>query len=283
VTATGTWNDSSAAAQETLPTLTGELARWRGDLDLAVGGTVLGSGESYSAAASGAYQARWTAMAQTIQRVRGSMPGITYVRPFHEFNGTWYAAWQVTPSRVAEYKTAFRRMATTVRAACPRCKIVWSPNNGTSSGSASPIDAYPGDDVVDVVGIDSYNANGNPVVTSASAWAAYANATSAGIPVGVEAWRQFALSRGKPLSLPEWGLNHGAGGGDNPAYIQGMHDWITEHAARPGDPDVAGKIVYDVYFNVASGGDTGFLIKGGTNPQAAALYSRLTWGNSPAL
>jgi hypothetical protein len=280
VTATGTWDDNSAAAQSTLPTLTGPLANWAGDLDIAVGGTVLGSGESYAQAAAGAYQNRWAELAQTLQRLRGDKPGITYVRPFHEFNGNWYKEWQVTPDNVADYRAAFRRLAQTVTATCSRCKIVWSPNNGTSSGSASPIDAYPGDDVVDVIGIDSYNANGNTVVTDAQAWTTYATTTRNGIPVGVEMWRQFAQSHGKPLSLPEWGLNSGSGGGDNPAYIQGMHDWISEHAAQPGNPDVAGKVVYDVYFNIAMGGNTGFLIKDGPNANAARTYLSLTWGNS---
>ena len=90
------------------------------------------------------------------------------------------------------------------------------------------------------------------------------------------------MSNGKPICLPEWGLNHGGSGGDDPAYIRGMHDWMTEHAAHPGDPDVAGKVVYDVYFNIAMGGDSGFLIKGGPNPAAAQLYASLPWGSSVA-
>jgi Glycosyl hydrolase family 26 len=280
VTIVGTWNDTDAATQTKLPTLTGEYASWPGDLDIAVGGTVLGSGESYEAAASGAYQARWTEMAQTLQRIRGDKPGITYVRPFHEFNGDWYRNWQVTPANLAAYQSAFRRMAQTIRTNCPRCMIVWSPNNGTSGGSASPREAYPGDDVVDVVGVDSYNANGNTVVTSARAWNDYANATRDGAPVGVEMWRQFAEQHGKPMSLSEWGLNSASGGGDNPEYIRGMHDWIEAHAARPGDPVVAGRVVYDVYFNIAMGGNRGFLIKDGPNGQASSVYRSLRWGNA---
>jgi hypothetical protein len=280
VTIIGTWNDTDAGTQTKLPTLTGEYSSWTGDLDIAVGGTVLGSDESYEAAANGAYQARWTEMAQTLQRIRGDKPGITYVRPFHEFNGNWYRNWQVTPGNVSAYQSAFRRMAATIRTNCPRCRIVWSPNNGTSRGSAAPQQAYPGDDVVDVIGVDSYNANGNTVVTSARAWNDYAHATQDGAPVGVEMWRRFAEQHGKPMSLSEWGLNSAYGGGDNPAYIEGMHSWISAHAARPGDPAVAGRIVYDVYFNIAMGGNKGFLIKDGPNAQASAAYRRLRWGNA---
>jgi acetyl esterase/lipase len=280
VTMAGTWNDSDAASQTDLPTLASEFKNWNGDLDVAVGGTVLGSGESYAEAAKGAYLDRWTAMAKNLQSLRGDKAGTTFARPFHEFNGDWYANWRVTPGNVADYQKAFRLMAQTIRANCPRCKVVWSPNNGTSSGSASPLDAYPGDAYVDVIGVDSYNANGATVVTSPQTWQEYADATNGPNPVGPEAWRKFAESRGKPISFPEWGLNSGGGGGDDPAYIQGMHDWMAEHAAKPGETNLGGKVVYDVYFNIAMGGNDGFLIKDGPNPQAARAYTTLAWGNT---
>jgi hypothetical protein len=77
---------------------------------------------------------------------------------------------------------------------------------------------YPGDDVVDIVGIDAYDA---------------------GVPVGMNRWNriytqpdgirdvlQFAAAHGKPLSIPEWGLwPSGAntlGGDDDPAYVDGI-------------------------------------------------------------
>jgi acetyl esterase/lipase len=280
VTMAGTWDDGDAATQTDLPTVAGEFKTWDGDLDVAVGGTVLGSDESYAQAAQGAYLDRWTTMAKNLQTLRGDTAGTTYVRPFHEFNGDWYTNWQVTPANLTDYKAAFRLIAQTIRQNCPRCKIVWSPNNGTSSGSASPADAYPGDDVVDVIGVDSYNANGNTVVTDPQTWQQYADAASNGAPVGPEAWRQFAESHGKPIAFPEWGLNSGGGGGDDPAYIQGMHDWMTQHAAQPGDTDLAGKVVYDVYFNIAMGGNNGFLIKDGPNTQSAQTYTRLHWGTA---
>ena len=282
VTIAGTWDDGDATAQTQLPTLTGEYAAWSGDLDVAVGGTVLHTGESYAEAARGAYLQRWTAMAATLQTLRGTRPGLTYVRPFHEFNGNWYPNWFVTPANVGDYRAAFRLFAATLRAGCLRCKVVWSAGNSSSGGAAPIAEAYPGDDVVDVVGIDSYDANGNTVVTDAAAWTRYAEATRGPDPVGPEAWRRLALAHGKPICLPEWGLNHGGSGGDDPAYIRGMHDWMTEHAAHPGDPDVAGKVVYDVYFNIAMGGDGGFLIKGGPNPASAQLYTSLPWGSSVA-
>jgi len=280
VTVAATWNDGDAASQTDLPTLKGEFKDWSGDLDVAVGGTELGSGESYAQAAQGAYVQRWTTMAQNLQTARGDKPGTTFVRPFHEFNGNWYENWFVTPDRLEDYKKSFRLMAQTVRANCPRCKIVWSPGNGGSTGAARIADAWPGDDVVDVVGVDTYNANGNTRVTDPQSWQEYLGATNDGQPVGPEAWRQFAASHGKPISFPEWGLNSGGGGGDDPQFIQGMHDWMAQNAATAGDPNLAGKVLYDVYFNIAMGDNTGFVIKDGPNPQAGKLYTSLRWGNS---
>jgi hypothetical protein len=278
VSLASTWADTSADVQEQLPTLAEEYAGWQGDLDIAVGGTVLDSNESYAEAAKGAYRDRWTAMAKNLQRYRGSSPGVTYVRPFHEFNGDWYRNWFVTPDNVEDYKKSFRLMASVIRENCPSCLIAWSPNNGSSTGAAPLEAAYPGDDVVDVISVDSYNANGNTIVDSPAAWQEYAHARHGSEPVGVETWRQFAEQRGKPMALPEWGLNPEYGGGDNPEYIRGMNDWLTEHAARPGEPNLAGKILYEAYFNVRHGGKDGYLIKDGPNPRSAQVYQSLHWG-----
>ena len=272
---TATWADREAETQKAADVA--DYAGWQGDLDIAVAGTVIGSDEDYAKAAAGAYDARWTAAADNIQRARGNSPGVTYVRAWHEFNGDWY--WQVIPGNVEDYKKAFRRYAGILRERCPRCVIVWSPNDGSSNGSAPIADAYPGDDVVDLIGVDSYNANGNPVVVDDATWDTYLHQTEAdGSPWGIETWRKFAEQHGKPLGFPEWGLNHKAGGGDNPEYIKRMNAWMAEHASRPGDPDLAGKVVYDVYFDVNHGGDPGFKIKDGPNPRSGAAYQSLRWG-----
>jgi beta-mannanase len=280
VTIAGTWADTKAEIQESLPSLSEEFKDWSGDIDIAVGGTELHSDESYSKAAQGAYLNRWTTMAQNLQRYRGNAQGTTYVRPFHEFNGDWYENWFVTPENVEDYKKSFRLITQTIRQHCQGCAISWSPNNGSSQGAASIDSAYPGDDVVDVVSIDSYNANGNPIVTDQASWDKYATDTKGNDPVGVEAWRQFAERHGKPIAFSEWGLNPDGGGGDNPEYIKRMNAWMTEHAARPGDTSLAGKVLYDVYFNVRHGGKDGFLIKDGPNKNSGQVYTGLRWGTA---
>ncbi|HEX2804643.1 MAG TPA: glycosyl hydrolase, partial [Kineosporiaceae bacterium] len=278
VTIAGTWDDTDAASQTALPSLTGEYAGWPHAVDVAVGGTVLGSDESYAQAAHGDYTDRWTQMAKHLQHARANSTGPTFVRPWHEFNGDWYKNWQVTPDNVADYKTSFRLMVGIIRQYCPGCLIVWGANNSTSAGSSTIADAYPGDDVVDVIGDDSYNANGAPVVTDDTSWQHYSSQVDgAGNPVGPAAWLAFAASHGKPLGFPEWGLNAGGGGGDNPYYIQAMHDFFTTRAAGPSDTNLAGKVIYDVYFDVPQA--PGFTIGQGDNPTASAQYRSLPWGD----
>lgn len=84
------------------------------------------------------------------------------------------------------------------------------------------------------------------------------------------------------MAFPEWGLRHEDGGGDDVEFIRGMHEFMSAYAAHPGDSDVAGKVIYDVYFNVEMDSDQ-FLIKDGPNVKASAQYRRLRWGNAAFL
>ena len=83
-------------------------------------------------------------------------------------------------------------------------------------------DWYPGNDVVNIIGIDAYDGGVPKTVRFADRWRYLYNE-----PDGLGAVERFAVAHGKPLSLPEWGLGParqpGAGqGGDDPAYIRGI-------------------------------------------------------------
>ncbi len=277
----GVWSDTSDEVQRTLPALSG-LGDWAGAVDIAVAGTVLGSGEDYAAAAAGAYDERWRAAAAALAAARGDAAAPTFVRPWHEMNGDWYAEWVVTAGNVGDYRAAFARYAGILRAAMPQVLIVWSPNDGTHT-ELGVAEMYPGDDVVDVIAPDSYD--WTPAEWGADRVAAYIARGSAADPAGVESWRLFALEHGKPMGLPEWGLCRRSGcGGDHPAYITAMHTWMSEHANtatwRLGGPipaEAAGKVLYSVYFNTVHEGDTGFTLA--ANPDAAGTFAALPWGS----
>lgn len=273
-----TWADTGDEEQRTVSGLTATYANWKGAIDIAVGGMVIGSGESYAAAANGAYDARWRQAAGVIASVRKGASGPTFVRPFHEYNGTWMGEWSINSGNVADFKRAFTRYAQILRAAMPEVYIVWCPNSGDHSGV--PVETqYPGDDVVDVVAPDYYH-DGSSEDPTSTTW-------RGGSPLGMDAWRRFAASHGKPIGMPEWGLKS-EGGGDSPEWIRAVNAWATQNANTAtwqiGEripAAAAGKVLYISYFNVVHGGQTAFTIHGyGANPASEAAYKSLRWGNN---
>jgi hypothetical protein len=92
--------------------------------------------------------------------------------------------------------------------------------------------AYPGDDVVDYIGLDVYDVGyeGAPE----ERWNVH-HLTNA---FGLEWHREFASKHGKLMSYPEWGVGPS---GDNPYFVQKMRDWFAENE---------GKIAYAAYFDV---------------------------------
>jgi hypothetical protein len=282
----GTWNDTTAEVQSGQPSLTGELAGWKGAIDIAVAGTVLGSGETYARAARGDFDQRWKQAAATIAEARKGATGPTFVRPWHEFNGDWYGEWAVNAQTVEDYRAAFRRFAGILEAAMPGLYVVWSPNDGNHQDL--PVSQmYPGDDVVDVIAPDSYDWTGSSQIDQAAV-RQYMNRSDGGEPAGVETWRQFAQRHGKPMGLPEWGLCSRSGcGGDHPAYVEAMNAWMTENAntatwqlGQPIPRQAAGKLLYSIYFNTVHQGDRGFLIRGGPNARSSEVFRQLRWGTA---
>jgi Glycosyl hydrolase family 26 len=76
-------------------------------------------------------------------------------------------------------------------------------------------DWYPGDDVVNIIGIDVYD-GGVPVGVNRWQWL-YTQ------PDGIRDVLRFANAHQKPVSFPEWGLEpadaQNLGGGDDPTYV----------------------------------------------------------------
>jgi beta-mannanase len=135
-----------------------------------------------------------------------------------EFNADWYS-WSAK-GRAQEYIDAFRHVAGIFKAASRDFTIDWCPVQGFSAKMAADL-AYPGDDVVDVIGMDLYNDYrwGDFKDDPAKRWNWLRTYDH-----GLEWQVQFAAAHHKPMSLPEWGVNR-----DDPNFIEHMHDWITQH------------------------------------------------------
>jgi hypothetical protein len=120
----------------------------------------------------------------------------------------------------------------------------WNPNIGGESYDSRNF--YPGNDYVDYIGVDIYDiswadgaypfpANCDDACKQQRrevAWDDKLNGT-----FGLNFYASFARSKGKPLSMPEWGLwdrPDGHGGGDNPYFIQQMYKFIDDPANNVG-------------------------------------------------
>jgi hypothetical protein len=130
----------------------------------------------------------------------------------------------------ADYIKAFRRVVGIFRRYSDHFTYDWCPGWGPQDFAAEL--AYPGDDVVDYIGLDVYDFkhDGSPQ----ERWDTY----YVQAPFGLQWQRDFSARHGKPMSYPEWGVGNF---GDNPFFVQRMHDWFLQNEA---------KIAYAAYFNV---------------------------------
>ena len=108
--------------------------------------------QDISQIASGSYDSYLREQAQ----VAKSWGAELMIRFAHEMNGTWYP-WAGSNSSPSTYVDAWRHVVSVFRAeGVTNVKWVWAPN--IQEGSKYPISPYfPGDEWIDVVGLDGYN------------------------------------------------------------------------------------------------------------------------------
>jgi hypothetical protein len=129
------------------PMVTWEPWKWLGD------GRYDTSSFSMQSIAEGVHDDHLYWWADSLAKFRRTI----YLRLAHEANGTWYpwSASQGTPP--AAYVQAWRRIHRIfAEKRATNVKWVWAPNV-SFPGSTSIVDTYPGDEYVDVVGVDGYN------------------------------------------------------------------------------------------------------------------------------
>jgi hypothetical protein len=129
-----------------------------------------------------------------------------------EMNGETYNG-RCAPSPY-RWKMFWRRIVATMRTSPgARFRFDFAPARGLDVIPWTK--CYPGDDVVDIVGSDSYD---QPPGRDFDDFIKQ--------PYGLRAQVDFAAAHGKPISFPEWGLSKNS---DNPEYVRRMHDWIASH------------------------------------------------------
>ncbi|MFP3989204.1 glycosyl hydrolase [Streptomyces sp. E11-3] len=114
----------------------------------------------------------------------------------------------------ASWKTYWKRIVTAMRSVeGQEFQFDFAPNRGRDAVPWTQ--CYPGDDVVDIIGMDSYDQpSGKSFDEQVSE------------PYGLQAHVDFARKHGKPISYPEWGLFRN---GDNAEYMRRMLAWMDEH------------------------------------------------------
>jgi hypothetical protein len=181
-----------------------------------------------------------------------------YLRLGWEMDGTWQP-WSAPSGSGKEgsFAGAFRRIVQVMRGAQPanEWKFVFNPTVDTWPSTAYLESIWPGNDFVDVVGVDIYDqswvTNSYPypsICDSVCRATRQQNSWNYQI-FKLGTLRTFAVNHGKPLAFPEWGAAirpDGHGGGDNPFFIQKMYDFIS---------DPANKVLFHSYFNVSTGDD----------------------------
>jgi hypothetical protein len=212
--------------------------------------------------AAGSYNSKWVTFANTMLSTN---QGSSIIRLGWEMNGNWYkwggeANAANARAHATQFAACFRQIVTTVRAVAPNLKFDWNVNRGFSEGiraTADVLAAYPGDDVVDIVGIDSYD--------SWLSWNDQLNSEQA-----LNYWLNFAIAHDKKLSVPEWGVftsaNGKGGHDDNPTYIQAMYDFFTANAAN---------IAYESYFSNETDDGANSLWNPVQMPLSSAKYKQL--------
>jgi hypothetical protein len=216
------------------------------------------AGGSLASCAAGQYDVHWRNLANNL-----AYYGLrsAYLRLGWEMDGNWQA-WRANAGsgREASFAGCFRRVVQVMRQTQPtnQWKFVFNPTVDTWPNRAYLESVWPGDAYVDVVGIDCYDMswvpNSYPYPSTCDAACRLTRQQTAwnGLHAPrLNILRDFANAHGKPLAFPEWGAtikSDGHGGGDNPYYIQKMHEFI----ANP-----ANNVLFHSYFNLSAWSQVG--------------------------
>ncbi len=159
--------------------------------------------------AKGSFDPHFRALAERLVQRKAAQ---TIIVLGWEMNGTTYSG-RCAPDPTA-WKAFWRRIVAAMRSVSGQAfRFDFAPVRGAQ---AIPWPrCYPGDDVVDIIGMDSYDQHPGHSFTD-----------FVHQPYGLGDQAEFAHEHGKPMSYPEWGLFEN---GDNPAYIRAMYAWISAH------------------------------------------------------
>ncbi|MEU6755133.1 glycosyl hydrolase [Streptomyces sp. NPDC046685] len=160
------------------------------------------------AGAQGHYDRHFTRLAERL--VSLGVPDTVIVLGW-EMNGITYTH-RCGPDP-ENWKRYWKRVVRAMRAVPGQeFKFDFAPNRGKDAIGWT--ECYPGDDVVDIIGMDSYDQGPGRDFDDQIEQ-----------PYGLQQHVDFAKAHGKQISYPEWGLFRR---GDNPEYVRRMLQWIEQ-------------------------------------------------------
>jgi hypothetical protein len=193
--------------------------------------------------AAGEYDRHWQVFAASL--VDAGIREVV-VRLGWEMNTGSFPGHYIGPTELdtAAWKNYFRRIVEVTRSATgSRILFDWNPN--ARSGDVPFSDYYPGNDVVDIVGLDVYDTSyGQDLVDPRRRWQELLHARG-----GLAEFIAFSKDHGKPMSFPEWALvapgnpAGSNGAGDNPYFVDAMATTVSTN-----------NVAYEAYYNVPGGG-----------------------------
>jgi len=202
------------------------IAATDGDLDLDLTPTVTAGDPSWDRAASGTDLAAWTTTVQSLAAARAGHRGTTYLRLDVPLPSTGATA--VAP---ATFRQVWRSLADVAHRAFPQARLVATVVAGRDTPDAlAPY--WPGDDQVDVVGVLARVATPDEART----------VESLSDPRGLASWLGFGAAHGRPIGVPDWGIDGGPTTTDGVTFVRWMQAAITANAAAPGQ--TAGRVLY---------------------------------------
>jgi len=207
--------------------------------------------------AAGEYDAHARALATNL--VAAGL-GDSIIRLAHEANGNWSVdGLGYDAAQYGSWKKFWARTARVMRSVPGATfRFDWTINAGYRP---IPFNQYfPGDDVVDIIGIDVYDFW--PWATPAPAHPVLRWKAQYQQPGGFGALIRFGKLHRKPLSIPEWGLSaigHKGGAGDNAPFVHSIAAIVRNNATA-----------YHSYFQSTT--DVGMLLTDA--PRSLAAYRR---------
>lgn len=186
--------------------------------------------------ASGAYNEYAVALARNLVAEGASN---SVIRLGKEFNGSWENDYVGSPtdanyaSELANWIGCYRNEVTAMRSV-PGAHFLFDWNPNTCMTSIPLSETYPGDVYVDIIGADFYDADCTTDRSADSEGWNKLYTIDSSTENSMSGMVAFAKAHGKPLSIPEWGLE----GKEDTAYMNGVIGIVK-----------ANEVAYQSYFD----------------------------------